>query len=300
VDFGEAAPLNGIYASGRTGFFEHNLLSAALQQNDRRHHQARPPARTSSGRAAPGPAASDIRCTGAATRRRPTAAWRRNLRGGLSFGLSGFTFWSHDAGGFVGKRQSADFYRRWLAFSVAEFAQPLSRHRPAGAVGIQPGIHGPTSASIVEMRYRLMPYIWAQAHDSLGARTADGAQRCSWNIPERSRLLEAWTTNICSVPDHARRAADARGRERAATSICRRQLDRLSDPERAIAGGWHEDPSRRRMPVVVLVRDGSVIPHIGLAQSMLQLDWSKLELVSFADKAARRETDLFACRPTTS
>ena len=25
VDFGEAAPLNGQYASGRTGFYEHNL-----------------------------------------------------------------------------------------------------------------------------------------------------------------------------------------------------------------------------------------------------------------------------------
>ena len=25
------------------------------------------------------------------------------LRGGLSFGLSGFTFWSHDIGGFAAK-----------------------------------------------------------------------------------------------------------------------------------------------------------------------------------------------------
>ena len=53
-------------------------VSAALQQGRRRHHQARSPARTSSGRAAPGPAASAIRFTGAATPKAPTTAWRRN------------------------------------------------------------------------------------------------------------------------------------------------------------------------------------------------------------------------------
>lgn len=37
---------------------------------------------------------------------------------------------------------------------------------------------------------------------------------------------------------------------------------------------------------MLLVRDGAVIPHIGLAQSTLQLDWSKLERVSFAAKVA--------------
>ena len=39
VDFGEAAPLNGLYASGRTGFYEHNLYPLALQQSGGRHHQ---------------------------------------------------------------------------------------------------------------------------------------------------------------------------------------------------------------------------------------------------------------------
>ena len=30
------------------------------------------------------------------------------------------------------------------------------------------------------------------------------------------------------------------------------------------------------------MRDGTVLPHIALAQSTLQMDWSKLELVVFA------------------
>ena len=39
------------------------------------------------------------------------------LRGGLSFGLSGFTYWSHDVGGFVNKAPR-DLYRRWMAWGV--------------------------------------------------------------------------------------------------------------------------------------------------------------------------------------
>ena len=46
-------------------------------------------------------------------------------------------------------------------------------------------------------------------------------------------------------------------------------------------GGWHKIKAGE-IPVVMLVRGGAVIPHIKLAQSTMQMDWSKLELVSFA------------------
>ena len=39
------------------------------------------------------------------------------LRGGLSFGLSGFGFWSHDISGFVGTA-TPDLYKRWTAFGL--------------------------------------------------------------------------------------------------------------------------------------------------------------------------------------
>jgi len=75
VDFGEAAPLTGVYANGRTGFYEHNLYPLRYNQAVA-DITARSPAKISSGRAAPGPAASAIRCTGAATRATPIPAWR--------------------------------------------------------------------------------------------------------------------------------------------------------------------------------------------------------------------------------
>ncbi len=40
-----------------------------------------------------------------------------SLRGGLSLGLSGFGFWSHDISGFVGTAPP-DLYKRWVAFGL--------------------------------------------------------------------------------------------------------------------------------------------------------------------------------------
>jgi alpha-D-xyloside xylohydrolase len=39
------------------------------------------------------------------------------LRGGLSLGLSGFGFWSHDISGFIGTA-TPDLYKRWVAFGL--------------------------------------------------------------------------------------------------------------------------------------------------------------------------------------
>jgi alpha-D-xyloside xylohydrolase len=41
--------------------------------------------------------------------------------------------------------------------------------------------------------------------------------------------------------------------------------------------------------VVMLVREGAIIPHIKLAQSTKDMDWLKLELVVFAAKAQNAE-----------
>jgi alpha-D-xyloside xylohydrolase len=45
------------------------------------------------------------------------ASMAESLRGGLSLGLSGFGYWSHDIGGFEGT-PDADVFKRWLAFGL--------------------------------------------------------------------------------------------------------------------------------------------------------------------------------------
>ena len=76
ADFGESAPQTGIYASGRSGFYEHNLYP--LRYNKA---VADITYRTSGEhivwRAARGPAASAIRCVGAATPQPWTSVWRQ-------------------------------------------------------------------------------------------------------------------------------------------------------------------------------------------------------------------------------
>src|SRR5581483_10015611 len=83
---------------------------------------------------------------------------------GLSFGLSGFTFWSHDIGGFA-QKPSEDLYRRWTAFGM------LSSHsRCHGTPPREPWEYSPQFLDefrrMDDLRYRLLPYIYAQAKDS--------------------------------------------------------------------------------------------------------------------------------------
>src|SRR3984957_55495 len=102
VDFGEAAPNNGLFASGRTGFYEHNLYP--LRYNK---------AVADITKKTTGENIIWARSAWAGSQRYPLrwggdaentdSGMANELRGGLSFGLSGFSFWSHDAGGFVGK-----------------------------------------------------------------------------------------------------------------------------------------------------------------------------------------------------
>ena len=86
------------------------------------------------------------------------------LRGGLSFGLSGFTYWSHDVGGFVNSAPR-DLYRRWLAWGVL-----TSHTRAHGAPPREPWEYDEALTEdfrrALGLKYSLMPYIYAQAKDS--------------------------------------------------------------------------------------------------------------------------------------
>ena len=97
-----------------------------------------------------------------------------SLRGGLSLGLSGFGFWSHDIGGFEGTPPAA-VYKRWVAFGL------LSSHSR---------LHGSSSYRVpwqyddeavdvcrffTKLKCRLMPYLFAGAAEA--ARTGHPLMR---------------------------------------------------------------------------------------------------------------------------
>lgn len=92
------------------------------------------------------------------------AAWRDlpcTLRSGLSFGLSGFVFWSHDVGGFIGN-PTPELYARWI--QVGAFTSHCRAH---GEPPREPWHYGERTEAIyrqyLDLRYRLLPYIYSQA-----------------------------------------------------------------------------------------------------------------------------------------
>ena len=279
VDFGEAAPKNGIYFSGRTGFYEHNLYP--LRYNK---------AVAEITKQVTGETIIWARSAWAGSQRYPlhwggdaentNTAMAATLRGGLSLGLCGFSFWSHDIGGFVNKKPE-DLYRRWTPFGM------LSSHtRSHGAPPTEPWEYGEDFMNAFRladnMRYELMPYIYSQAKDCterglpmLRALFIEYPEDPgSWQIDDEylfgsdmlvAPLFEKVTKRDVYLPPG-------------------QWIDYQTG--KVFSGGWHNIEAGK-IPIVVLVKEGSVIPHIALAQSTAQMDWTTLELVVYASDSQK-------------
>jgi alpha-D-xyloside xylohydrolase len=85
-----------------------------------------------------------------------------SLRGGLSLGLSGFGFWSHDIGGFEGT-PTRELFKRWVPFGL------LSSHsRLHGSISYRvPWLFGEEAVDVLRrftrLKMRLMPYLFGAA-----------------------------------------------------------------------------------------------------------------------------------------
>jgi len=286
VDFGEGAPATGLYASGRTGLYEHNLYP--LRYNK---------VVSEITKQVTGESIIWARSAWAGSQRYPLhwggdaentdSAMAATLRSGLSFGLSGFTFWSHDAGGFV-QRAPRDLYRRWLAFGVL-----TSHTRAHGAPPREPWEYDAALVDdyrrAVELKYSLMPYIYAQAKES--AERGHPMLRTlffeypddptSWFIEDEymfgsdllvAPMMEEGTARQVYLPPGS-------------------WIDYQSG--KAYRGAAWYKIACGQIPVILLVKDNSVIPHIGVAQSTSQMNWNDIELRVFSTNGSQA-TGLFA------
>ena len=275
VDFGEGAPLTGQYASGMSGWYEHNLYP--LRYNK---------AVAEVTKEAKGEDVIWARSTWAGSQRYPLhwggdaentdSAMAAELRGGLSFGLSGFTYWSHDVGGFV-QRAPRDLYRRWMAWGV------LSSHtRAHGAPPREPWEYDAALTDdfrrALDLRYSLMPYIYAQAKDS-SARGFPMVRPLFFEFPNDPG---SWTiddqymfgTDLLVAPMFT--SADRRPVYLPPGAWIDYQSGRVYEGAK-----WHEIEAGK-IPVVLLVRNHSVLPHIKVAQSTKDMDWNGVELRVFS------------------
>ena len=287
VDFGEAAPMEGFYASGRGGWYEHNLYP--LRYNK---------------------AVADItkevnneniiwaRSAWAGSQRYPLhwggdaantdIGMDATLRGGLSFGLSGFSFWSHDIGGFV-VAAPENLYRRWLPFGFL-----TSHSRAHGAPPKEPWLYNDNFVKAfresAEMKYKLMPYIYAQAK----LCTEKGLPMVRALFVEYPDDSGAWL-----IEDQYLFGSDIlvapmmeAGTERNVYLPKGNWIDYQSG--KTYQQGWNVIEAGK-IPAIVLVREGAVIPHVQLAQSTDKINWSDIELKVYGNK---EKATGFVCLPS--
>ena len=274
-DFGEAAPLTGLYHSGRTGLYEHNLYP--LRYNKALWEAVEKYSVTDNGK---GEGVIWARSAWAGSQRYPlhwggdaattNTGMAGTLRGGLSLGLSGFTFWSHDMGGFV-TTSPENLYRRWLPFGF------LSSHtRAHGAPPTEPWLISEdfTDAfrKCAEMRYRLMPYIYEQAKMS-----------CEQGLPMMRALFVEYPDDAGAwlVEDEYLFGSEmlvAPMLEDGAGRTCYLPRGKWIDYQtgRTYEGGYRYIETAD-IPCIILVRGGAVIPHAPLAQHTSEIDWEKVE-----------------------
>ncbi|MEU4467541.1 alpha-xylosidase [Streptomyces sp. NPDC024017] len=92
-------------------------------------------------------------------------AMAESLRGGLSLGLSGFGFWSHDIGGFEGT-PTPEVFKRWVQFGL------LSSHsRLHGSKSYRvPWDYDEEAVAVTRdftrLKHRLMPYLFRAAQQA--------------------------------------------------------------------------------------------------------------------------------------
>ena len=85
-----------------------------------------------------------------------------SLRGGLSLGLAGFGFWSHDIGGFEGT-PSAALFKRWTAFGLLSSHSRLHGSESYRVPWAFDDEAVDVTREFAELKNRLMPYLWGCA-----------------------------------------------------------------------------------------------------------------------------------------
>jgi alpha-D-xyloside xylohydrolase len=273
VDFGEGAPFNGYYANGKGGLYEHNLYP--LRYNK---------------------AVADItrkiknetimwaRSAWAGSQRYPLhwggdaantdIGMLTTLRSGLSLGLCGFSFWSHDIGGFV-QSCPEELYSRWLPFGFL-----TSHTRIHGAPPTEPWFYSSEFMDgfrrSAELKYRLMPYI------------VDQSQACTrTGLPMLRALLIEYPDDpvVWQVEDQYLFGSDimvAPMFESDKERLVYLPVDRWVDYQsgKTYDPGWHRIATGQ-IPAVILVRKGAVIPQVPVAQSTDKIEWEKVKKIKY-------------------
>ena len=95
-----------------------------------------------------------------------TTSWdtlKWNIRTGLQMSLSGLFNVGHDVGGFYGPLPDPELFLRWVQACSLNPRMVMNSWKP-GNVSNVPWMHPSVTDGVrqaIELRYRLMPYLWA-------------------------------------------------------------------------------------------------------------------------------------------
>ena len=141
------------------------------------------------------------------------------------------------------------------------------------------------------MKYKLMPYVYAQAKNctekglpmvrALFVEFPDDPG--TWQIEDQYMF----GNDIMVAP------MMENGTERNVYLPAGKWIDYQSG--KVYQNGWNKIVVGR-IPAVILVRNGAVIPHIALAQSTDKMDWSKLDLKVYS--SGMKQAKGLVCLPT--
>ena len=155
-----------------------------------------------------------------------------------------------------------DLFARWLAFGM------LSSHsRCHGEAPKEPWLYGDDFMNkfrtIDELKYKLMPYVYAQAKDS----SAHGLPMVRALFLEFPQDPGSWLVDDEYIYGSSLLVAPLLHENETSRAVYLPPgtwIDYQSGKD--YSGGW-QTIEAGKIPEIILVRDGTVIPHIALAQS---------------------------------
>jgi alpha-D-xyloside xylohydrolase len=166
TDFGERIPLDVVYHDGSDPHAMHNYYTFLYNRavfNLLKEVKGEQEAVLFARSATAGGQQFPVHWGGDCFANYPSMA--ETLRGGLSFAMSGFSFWSHDISGFE-STATPDLYKRWAAFGLLS---THSRLHGSGSYRV-PWLFDEEACDVVahftKLKCRLMPYLYAKAAEA--------------------------------------------------------------------------------------------------------------------------------------
>lgn len=163
TDFGERIPVDAVYYDGSDPYRMHNYYSYLYNQVVFEHLESlkgKGNAVLFARSASVGSQKFPVHWGGDNTADYPSMA--ESLRAGLSFGISGFGYWSHDIGGFE-SGCTPDLYKRWTQFGLLS---SHSRYHGSWEYKV-PWLYGDEAVDVTryftKFKLKLMPYLMSQS-----------------------------------------------------------------------------------------------------------------------------------------